>query len=299
MLCFVVNADMKQMSDALNDCLAISLRIDGSANRIQIHNNRLQAKVIHQDRGSSLYFLGFGDSEDRGVKRYLTAIKEACKPLSWYDVFSYTSSFVTDGENMNTGARNGLWALCDNERAQSSSELPLLQIWCAGHRINLPWKSVTKEVLEVGMVIKEASSLSSYFSMSAVRTKGLQKIAEEFSYELLESVMKNWRASTKYFKESATNNEARGFLAEWTDKDTLSLTCFVADLLYVHKRFHQSFQDDDILIFDICKKKKTSLTRLEKMKEEPLSGGWEENFDNNLIVAEEENTITVFTHFLV
>ena len=153
--------------------------------------------------------------------------------------------------------------------------------------------------------------------MSPIGIKSLQKIPEDnsyqfvryptyfevrwtqFCYELLESVMKNWRASTKYFKESATNNEARGFLAEWTDKDTLSLTCFVADLLYVHKRFHQSFQDDDILIFDICKRKKTSLTRLEKMKEEPLSGGWEENFDNNLIVAEEENTITVFTHFLV
>ena len=71
MLGFIVNADMKQMSDALNDCLAISLIIDGSVNRMQIHNNHLQAKVIYQDGSSSFYFLVFDESEDRGAKGYL------------------------------------------------------------------------------------------------------------------------------------------------------------------------------------------------------------------------------------
>ena len=44
---------------------------------------------------------------------------------------------------------------------------------------------MTKEVLEVGMVIKDALSLSSYFHMSAIRTKSLQKIAEENSYQFV------------------------------------------------------------------------------------------------------------------
>ena len=71
----------------------------------------------------------------------------------------------------------------------------------------------------------------------------------------------------------------------WTDKNTLHLTCFVADILYVYKRFRQSFQYDDILTFDITKKKKMLLKSLEKMKKEPLNGGWEENFTENLKVA--------------
>ena len=151
---------------------------------MQIHNDHLQAKVIHPDGSDSLYFLGFGESEDRGTKGYLAAIKQACEPLSWDDVFSGTSSLVTDDQNMNTGAKNGLWVLCDEKRLQSSSYLLLLKIWCAGHRINLAWKSVTKAVSEVGRLISDASALSSYFHMSAVRTRNLKKIADEHLYQL-------------------------------------------------------------------------------------------------------------------
>ena len=85
---------------------------------------------------------------------------------------------------MNTGAKNGLWALCDEEHLQSSSDLPLLNIWCAGHIINLAWKLVTKAVSEVGRLISDASALSSYFHMSAVRTRNLKKIADEHLYQL-------------------------------------------------------------------------------------------------------------------
>lgn len=75
--------------------------------------------------------------------------------------------------------------LCDAGRAQSSSELPLIKIWCAGHRINLVWKSLTQEVLEIGKILKDASSLSSYFHMSAVNTRTLKKIAEDNSYQFV------------------------------------------------------------------------------------------------------------------
>ena len=45
--------------------------------------------VIHPERSDSLYFLGFGASEDRGTKGYLAAIK-ACEPLSTDYIFSRT-----------------------------------------------------------------------------------------------------------------------------------------------------------------------------------------------------------------
>ena len=74
------------------------------------------------------FFLGFGESEDRGPKGYLAIIKKACELLLWNQIFSRTSSLVTDGENMNTGTKNGLWALCNEERSQLNSGLPLLKI---------------------------------------------------------------------------------------------------------------------------------------------------------------------------
>ena len=211
---------------------------------------------------------------------------------------------MTDGENINTGAKNGLWALCDEGRSQSSSDLPLLKIWCAGHRINLAWKSVTKTVSEVEKLINDASSLSSYLHMSAVRTRNLKKLADEHSYQLchfpryfdvrwtqltyqlLECVLKNWRVSAKYFEDCADDDrEAKGFLAKWADKGTLHLTCFVADFLYVYKKFYQSFEDDNILIFDIPKKKNILVARLDEMKRKPLAGGWVENFLSNLVAV--------------
>ena len=131
---------------------------------MQIHKNHLEAKVVHQDGSDSLYFLGFGESEESGAKEYLAAIMEACSPLSWDDLFGKTSSFVTDGEN--TGAKNGLWALCDDYRKKSNSNLPLIKIWCATHRISLAWKSLTKEVVELDRLIKDASSLSTYLRVS-------------------------------------------------------------------------------------------------------------------------------------
>ena len=158
-------------------------------------------------------------------------------------------------KNMNTGAKNGLWVLCDEERLQLSSDLPLLKIWCTGHRVNLAWKSVTKAVSEVGGLISNASARSSYFHMSAVRTRNLKKIADEhlyqlcqfpryfkvrwtqFNYQLLESVLKNWKATTKYFQSCANDREANGFFMKWADKDILQLTCLLTDLLFFTKYF--------------------------------------------------------------
>ena len=50
----------------------------------------------------------------------------------------------------------------------------------------------------------------------------------------------------------------------------------------MYKRLHQAFQDDDILIFDISRKKQSVLKRLEEMSHNPLTGGWEETFLSEL-----------------
>ena len=70
--------------------------------------------------------------------------------------------------------------------------------------------------------------------------------------------------------------------ATWLDKDTIHLTSLVADIFNVYKRFHQAFQDDDTLIFDISRKKQSVLKRLEEMSHNPLTGGWKETFLSEL-----------------
>ena len=94
MLDCIVKADASQTRNTLTNCLAISLEADGSVDRMQMHNDHWQAKVTHPDGSDSLYFLEFDESENRGAKGYLSAIKQACEPLSWDDVFSRSSSLV-------------------------------------------------------------------------------------------------------------------------------------------------------------------------------------------------------------
>ena len=47
-------------------------------------------------------------------------------------------------------------------RKESSTDLPLLELWCACHRSNLAWVSVTKSVPEVQKAIRKASAGSTF-----------------------------------------------------------------------------------------------------------------------------------------
>ena len=64
-------------------------------------------------------------------------------------------------------------------------------------------------------------------------------------------------SNNKILSSCAKDREANGFFITWTDNDTLQLTCLLIYLLFLYKRFHQCFEDDNILIFDIGKKKNT------------------------------------------
>eukprot|EP00795_Rhopilema_esculentum_P013325 gene13325-4171_t len=194
--------------------LAVPMRTDGAVDRMQIHNIHLEAKVVHQDGNDSLYFHGFGESE-KGAKGYLAAIMEACSPLSWNDLFGKTSSFVTDGDNMNTGAKNGLWALYDDYRKKSNSNLPLIKIWCAAHRINLAWKSVTKEV---GAVLTEKERRGTYNryvsdrrSFDAIRNEVIQSLINFLDYRLDNDSLASTAAFSplKQLSSSTTNEQLR------------------------------------------------------------------------------------------
>lgn len=103
-------------------------------------------------------YLFFLEPEEHGAKGYYAAVKCAINyPYEFEKILRTMSSIVTDGASINTGSRNGLWALLEEDKTNGSSATPLLKIWCAVHRSALVWEALTERktaVCEVDKTIK-------------------------------------------------------------------------------------------------------------------------------------------------
>ena len=135
------------------------------------------------------------------------------------------SSLVTDGTSVNTGHNNGLWKIFQACRLKKFSEpvAPLITIWCCAHKSSLAWKAASNEIPEIKNILMPFSGISSYFAKSGVRCRELKNnlivcsfpnIFEirwnEFTHQLVESILKSWNAVIIYFN-STICNEARVF----------------------------------------------------------------------------------------
>jgi len=155
MLKCIVEADRASLSKKIEQSIAISLRCDGSVDRTQLDKIFVMAKVVSKTGEDETVFLGAAEPDIIGAQGHFNAVKTACKntvgePTTEY-IFQNMSSIVTDGASVNTGERNGLWALFDS----IDSEIPKLKIWCAVHRTQLAWKSVTDLVSEVSHLLQK------------------------------------------------------------------------------------------------------------------------------------------------
>ena len=101
-----------------------------------------------------------------------------------FSIIQEISSIVTDGTNMNSGERGGLWVLLEKLRQQQAPDkeslIPLIKIWCAVHRSNLAWKSVTETVTEL-VLIKEPKGISTYFHTSGVRLGNAKQLLKSIN----------------------------------------------------------------------------------------------------------------------
>lgn len=218
----IVQSDIMNLRNRLRNALAISLRFDSSTDRTQNHNVYLMANIIFRDTSISTIFLGFltpldGNSD---ATTYFQLIKKIVKRyLPWDELFQLTTSVVSDGASVNTGKYEGLWIQMKKERrASNNSNLPLFSIWCIAHRVNLVWKAVCENHCLVKNLIQDMSNLSSYFHQSGERTQKLKHISSEnnitnilkyptyfavrwteFTFDLLNAVLRNWRGSIVYF----------------------------------------------------------------------------------------------------
>ncbi len=79
--------------------------------RTQHHNVYVMGRIVKRDLTVSTLFLGFGVPESGDANGYFQCLKDVVKDtLTWEELFSLTTSIVTDGENLNLGKINGLVA---------------------------------------------------------------------------------------------------------------------------------------------------------------------------------------------
>ena len=97
------------MHAEIDEALAVSLRFDGSIDRMQLDNEHVMAHIVEKNGNDKLIFLGFSEPPERGARGSLMAIQAAVnQTLDWDTVFGKVSSLASDGENKNTDVKNGL-----------------------------------------------------------------------------------------------------------------------------------------------------------------------------------------------
>jgi hypothetical protein len=56
--------DLKRLRELFDNCLALSLKVDGSVDRMQINNIHLLSKVVLSDGDVRSCFIGFEEPEE-------------------------------------------------------------------------------------------------------------------------------------------------------------------------------------------------------------------------------------------
>lgn len=149
----ITNSYLPDFMKKINECWAVSIRVDGSVDITQLDKIYVMAKVINLDGSSELLILGIAKQIERkaigltnatmkGIGTFIDAKQKAA-------FLKKVSSICTDGTNVNTGERNSLWALLDVEMEAVNSDIPLIKVWCAAHRAELVWKDTEDKVGQV------------------------------------------------------------------------------------------------------------------------------------------------------
>lgn len=295
----------------LKSSLAVSIRVDGSVDRIQIDKIYVMLKVMTNKGESEIVFLGVARQTERGSKGLfdatIAAIKSNMDVDCYKELMRKISSICTDGTNVNSGEKGGLWALFEEQTIKLGSTLLLLKIWCSAHRADLVWGDATGAHKQVKRTLDMMSSISSYFHSSGLRTCELQKVAAEnqfellslpkifdirwteFSHKLAENLLRSWRALVLYFTINKKNAQCAGYLAYLLDVENLKFIAFLADVLNIFSRYHKKIQSNDLTLMSLTTHTNMLKTSLTKLKQTCLVGGWEEQLQNDVTEDDDVN----------
>lgn len=299
-----VASDRERMEVKLcRDILAMPIRSDGSVDKTQIDKIFTMVKVISKGGKAEDLFLGANEPTSRGAAGVLKAMQAGARNMVGHEatnaILRTASSIVTDGTALNSGERAGLWTLFDEIAERAGSQVPLIKIWCAVHRSNLAWKRVKDDIPEVGNLFQVLGSICAFFHSSGVRTRELKEIAgkenaalltlpyvfevrfSEYSQNLLEAILRSWRALVLYFKKSK-ESECRGYLLYLVDCEKLKLICFLADLLKIFSRYQKSLEGDQSTLLDMDRLTKNVRSRILELPNKAILDGWVSSLEKNL-----------------
>lgn len=183
----IVESHFELFSQKIKDCLAFSLRVDGSVDFTQIDKIYVLGKLVNKDGTSELIFIGIAAQTERKAEGLMKAVENALQihTCEAKEILCKLSSICTDGTNVNSGEEGGLWALLEKKMQNAGSTIPLIKIWCAAHRAELAWKNAADLVKEVNKVFSVLSKMSTHFHHSGDRTTELKKIASEHKIRVM------------------------------------------------------------------------------------------------------------------
>lgn len=300
----IVDADRANLKSKIADCLALSLRIDGSVDKAQIDKIYVLGKIITKTGKTELVFLGMDEQTARKAIGLFQASINAManlfsKEFVYQNILPKMSSICTDGVNTNRGDKGGLWHYFEEEIAKTNSTIPLVKIWCAAHRANLTFNDLTSNNPTLYDIISVMSKISSHFHTSGMRTRELKEIAKEiglkllampkhfeirwteFLFKLFKAILTNWNALILHF-DRYPDAQSRGFKIFLTNIQKLKLITFFADFLFVYQRFHKQMQLEFLTLpkFHQCVKNVSGA--LADLKSRPLPGGIESALSNQM-----------------
>lgn len=302
----IVSAYIPVLKEKIENCLAFSLRIDGSIDRTQKDKIYVMAKIIDHKGIPDLLFLGVAEQTQRkaiGLKEAaLNAIKNNFSEQFLREVIlKNVSSLCTDGTNANTGGKGGLWKLFQDEVDEAGSEIKLYNVWCVAHRADLAFNDMIDGTPEADMIFSVLKKVSSYFHASALRTSELEAISKdkklnyltipklfevrwvEYSWHIIRAILTDWNALILYFNnQDNTDKQAKGFVKFFTDINKLHIITFLGDLTFVFQRFQKKLQADSLTLPILYKEVKTIKSILNGLKESPVLNGFESIFAASL-----------------
>lgn len=166
-----MSAESDLVKSILQDCIALSLRTDGSVDRTNLDKIYTIAKVVTKTGDLVSMFLGIGVQKERkaiGLHKAVISTIEANGDGLYKYCLKKMSSLVTDGAGINKGEHSGLWRRIDDDAKEAGALQTILKIHCAGHRSDLALKDISKHVKEVPEIIKTLSSMASLFHRSGM-----------------------------------------------------------------------------------------------------------------------------------
>ena len=295
----------------LSNALAISLSYDGSVDAYQEDSKYVGVRYVTPEGEMNVKFLGSEEPTERGVLGAVGAIRNVVNNCQWKfdDAVKVISGLTTDGESLNTGSKNGLWA-----KLQELCSLHVVCFWCACHRSSLALKNLFKTVDEADRVLQSCRNVATFFRTSGIRSLELTRIAEsinekllrfpehkevrmtEFTANLLRVMIRNLPSCLNYWKQrsedktetDADRNQMRGFLRTWTNSDHLKLLHVLLDCCEVMERLQKRLQYSFATLQDVAAVKTWAMASLNAMIHSPSVGGHEHCFLSSILTDHDD-----------